>query len=379
VLTRSEFLRRGLAAGAALGLAPSLAACGAKKLQPAGSVEVSPFAHLVEQAREEGRLTTIGLPSHWAGYGRLMRAFRRRYGLRIRSEFPEASSAEELATLKALSGQVGAPDALDVRPIFAAQGTGDGLFLPYEGSEWKTIPTELKDANGYWVGDYWSAVAFGTNLRHVARPPETWADLKRKEYHGKIALGSDPRELGSGFAAVLGAALANGGSFDDILPGIEFFGDLKARGNLVITDVSAVTIASGETPVTIDWDYLGLQRRGLLPKPVRWELSVPVDGLVGDFFCQAISAKARHPAAAKLWHEFLLSDDGQLIRFASGQHPARFQDLVARGRVPRRLLARFPRATDYSGVRFPQPDQTKTALRVLTDQWAAKVVQVQSA
>ena len=372
-------MRRGLAAGAGIALAPVLAGCGARKAQSPAVVEISPLHRLVAEARLERRLTTIGLPPHWAGYGRLMRAFRRHYGLRIRSEFPDASSAEELAALKALAGRPAGPDVLDLKLVFAAQAAADGLFSPYQGSHWETIPEGLKDPSGLWVGDYWSAVAFGANLRHVRAAPESWEDLKRPEYHGKVALASDPRELGSGFAAVLAASLANGGSFDDILPGIELFGDLKRRGNLVVTDVNAVTIGSGETPVTIDWDYVQAQRRALLASPASWRLTVPGDGLAGSFFCQAISAQARHPAAARLWHEFLLSDEGQVIRCASGQHPARFQDLVARGVVPRRLLERFPPPRDYAGIRFPGPDQTKNALGVLTDQWATKVIQVQSA
>jgi putative spermidine/putrescine transport system substrate-binding protein len=376
VLTRAELLRRALLAGA--GLVPFAAACSGHKQSLPVTTDVRPLARLVTQARREGRLTTIGLPPHWAGYGRLMRTYRHRYGVRVRSEFPTASSAEELATMKALEEEPTAPDVLDVTPTFAVSAAASDLFLPYKGATWGTVPPALKDPNGSWVGDYWEAVAFGTNLAHARTAPQGWADLKRPEFFGKVALASDPREAGSGLAAVLAASLANGGSFDDITPGIDFFGDLKQRGNLVLTSVSAVTIGSGETPVTIDWDYLQAQRRALLPAPAKWRLGLPLDGLVGTFYCQAINVKAPHPAAARLWQEFLLSDDGQRLRFESGQHPARFQDLVARGKLPRRLLERFPPPSEYANIGFPRPDQTKTALRVLTDQWAAKVVAVQA-
>src|SRR5204862_2715111 len=114
-------------------------------------------------------------------------------------------------SLKVLAGRPSAPDVLDLKPTFAADGASDGLFAPYRGLHWDTVPTDLREPNGYWVGDYWSAVAFGTNLRHAKEAPTAWKDLTAPEYLGKIVIGTDPRELGSGFAAVLAASLAKGG------------------------------------------------------------------------------------------------------------------------------------------------------------------------
>ena len=39
-------------------------------------------------------------------------------------------------------------------------------------------------------------------------------------------------------------------------PGIDFFDDLNAAGNMLKVDVTTATVASGETPVVFDWDYL---------------------------------------------------------------------------------------------------------------------------
>ncbi len=53
-----------------------------------------------------------------------------------------------------------------------------------------------------------------------------------------MALNGDPREAGAAFAAVMAASLANGGSLDDIMPGIQYFADLKAAGVLSATQVT---------------------------------------------------------------------------------------------------------------------------------------------
>ena len=52
------------------------------------------------------------------------------------------------------------------------------------------------------------------------------------------------------------ASVANGGSADDIAPGVDFFKKLNDAGNFLPVDPTAATIESGQTPVVIDWDYL---------------------------------------------------------------------------------------------------------------------------
>ena len=98
-------------------------------------------------------------------------------------------------------------------------------------------------------------MAISTNTTIVNNAPKTFADLTKPEYKGLVALNGDPREAGAAFAAVMAASIANGGSADDIMPGIQFFADLKASGNLGGTDVTKATVLSGETPIAIDWSY----------------------------------------------------------------------------------------------------------------------------
>jgi putative spermidine/putrescine transport system substrate-binding protein len=379
-MTRRALLRRGFVAGAGLTALPALvAACGGggeagtgtgggAGTPPASGKDVA-LDVIVENAKAEGKLNTIALPPDWANYGEIMSAFSSKYGIKINNANPNGSSAEENQAVKSLKGQKRAPDVLDVGPSFAAEGKDGGLYAQYKNSNWDTIPDDQKDADGYWVGDYWGAISLGANTK-VAPLPATWADLKKSDYKGKVALNGDPRESGSAFAGVLAASVANGGSLDDIQPGIDFFKELKDMGNFILVDATPATVANGQTPVTIDWDYLQIAYGSEIKSNIKWEVTVPADAVVGNFYCQAINADAPNPWAARLWQEFLYSDEGQLLWLKGFSHPVRFQDMSDRGVIPQDLLDKLPSADLYKDVQFPTPAQSDAAKAVIADGWA---------
>ena len=87
-----------------------------------------------------------------------------------------------------------------------------------------------------------------------------------------------PAVLFSAVAGVFSASMANGGSLNNIGPGIDFFAQLKSAGNFIPIQATPQTIASGQTPVTIDWDYLNLAYGKNFPA-ARIRTSVPSDGV----------------------------------------------------------------------------------------------------
>ena len=383
-LTRRNLLRRGFVFGAGLSAFPAIAAaCGgddegggdgagtgaAPAGPPASGKDIS-IEDLTAAAKEEGKLNTIALPPDWANYGEIMETFQTKYGIRITNASPNASSAEENQAVESLKGQDRAPDVLDVGPAFAAEGKEKGLYAAYKNSQWDTIPDEMKDADGFWVGDYWGAISLAANTK-VAPLPASWADLKKPEYKGKVALNGDPRESGSAFAGVFAATVANGGSLDDIQPGIDFFAELKQLGNFIPVNATPATVANGQTPVTIDWDYLQIAYGAEFEANITWEVTVPEDAAVGNFYCQAINADAPNPFAARLWQEFCYSDEGQLLWLKGFSHPARFQDMSDRDVVPQDLLDQLPSADLYADVQFPTPEQSDAATQVIADGWTA--------
>ncbi|MFM9122486.1 MAG: extracellular solute-binding protein, partial [Actinomycetota bacterium] len=207
--------------------------------------------------------------------------------------------------------------------------TAKDLWEPYKPCTWDEIPDFLKDADGKWVAAYYGIMAIGTNTTIVKNAPSSFADLKKPEYKGLVSLNGDPREAGAAFNAVVAASLANGGSFDDIIPGIKYFAELKEMGNLAGTDVTEASVIAGETPVWLDWTY---NYPGLAPKLVEngitWAIRVPTDGVHGGYYAQGVVKGGPNNNAAKLWIEHIVSDEGALGYLEGGAIPARFEALV---------------------------------------------------
>jgi putative spermidine/putrescine transport system substrate-binding protein len=373
---RRTLLKRGLATAVGLTVIslPEVAlAARAKALAdpPARGGGVS-LKEWVAQAKKEGRLNTIALPPDWANYGEIMSTFQKKYGLKITNNNPDGSSAQENEAVRSLKGDSRAPDVLDVSPSFAQSGANEGLYAKFFTTNFKKVPRAMKDGRGFWIGDYWGVISFGVNTAVVSNVPRTWQDLLKPEYKNKVALNGSPLTSGSAQAGVAAASLASGGSLSNIGPGIDFFAKLKDAGNFIPVQATPQTIASGQTPITIDWDYLNLAYGKEFPS-AKIKTAVPSDGVYGAFYCQAINATGPHPWAARLWQEFLYSDQGQLLWLKGYSHPALFTDMVARKVVPKALTASLPSAAIYSKVKFASPGQSTKAKNTLASDWPKKV------
>ena len=132
-------------------------------------------------------------------------------------------------------------------------------------------------------------------------------------------------------------------------------------------------VASGQAPIVIRWDYLGLGDRDALSGSANIEVILPQSGLLGGLYVQAISAYAPHPNAARLWMEFLYSDEGQILWLKGYCHPARFDNLISRDVVPPDLMAALPPAEPYTQALFPTLTQQDAAKTLITSGWDAVV------
>jgi putative spermidine/putrescine transport system substrate-binding protein len=246
------------------------------------------------------------------------------------------------------------------------------VYAKHFTRNFKKVPRAMKDGRGLWVGDYWGVVSFGVNSGVVSSVPRSFQDLLKPEYRNKVALNGSPLSSGSAVAGVFAASIANGGSLNDIGPGIDFFARLKDAGNYIPIQATPGTIASGQTPITIDWDYLNLAYIKEFPS-ARIRVAVPTDGIYGGYYCQSINATAPHPWAARLWQDFLYSDQGQLLWLKGYAHPALFTDMVARKVVPKSLLNALPPAGPYAKVKFASVAQQTKARALIATEWPKKV------
>ena len=339
------------------------------------------FDDLVKAAQKEGQLTVIALPHDWVNYGEAITTFAKKYGIKINELNPDGGSGDEIEAIKANKDNKGpqAPDVIDVGLSFGPDAKAAGLLSPYKVLTWNTIPDGLKDADGAWYGDYYGALAFEVNLDVVKTPPQDWSDLLQPAFKGQVALAGDPRTANQAIMAIGAAAAANGGGFDNPKPGLDFFDKLNKAGNFVPLIAVPGTVDSGETPVTMRWDYNALSNRDKTDGNPNIGVIIPATGVIAGVYVQAISAYAPHPNAARLWMEFLYSDEGQIIWLKGYGHPVRYADLAARGVIPADVAAKMPPAAAYAKAIFPTLDQQAANKKYIAENWDSIVdVKVQA-
>ncbi len=323
------------------------------------------MAGLEAAAKAEGELNVIALPPDWANYGEIIDTFSKKYGIKVNSDQPDAGSADEINAAKTLKGQSKAPDVFDLGAAVAMANTD--LYAPYQVATFADIPATFKDANGLWVNDYGGFMSIGYDSAKVPAPTSV-ADLLKPAYKGKVALNGDPTKAGAAFAGVQMTSIAQGGTASDIAKGVDFFKQLKAAGNFLPIDPSPATIESGDTPVVFDWDYLNAAAGKNVPT---WKVFVPEGVALGGYYIQAINKDAPHPAAARLWQEFLYSDQGQNLWLKGGARPVRLDAMVKVGTADTALAGALPKVSGTPVI--PTQADVAAATDYLTKNWAAAV------
>jgi putative spermidine/putrescine transport system substrate-binding protein len=322
---------------------------------------------LVAAAKKEGALNVIALPPTWANYGAIISAFTAKYGIKVNSALPDGTSQQEVDAVKTENGTAKAPDVLDIGMAVALANTS--LFAPYEVSTWSSIPTAQKASNGIWVQDYGGYMAIGysskfgtiTSLNQLLGP----------QFKNAVALNGNPTSANAGLNGVMMANLAEGGTASDISKGVDFFSKLKAAGNFSPVSATGATIKAGTTPVVFNWDYLNL------PSYVgvsNWKVFIPSNVALGGYYAQAVNKDAPHPAAARLWEEFLYSQatsGGQNLWLEGGARPVEQAAMQTNGSINTAAASKLP-AVSVTPT-FLSPSQATDAANYLAANWAKAI------
>jgi putative spermidine/putrescine transport system substrate-binding protein len=325
---------------------------------------------LIAAAKAEGELNVITLPRDWCNYGELMDNFSTKYGIKVNSLNPDGGSADEIQAIIDNKDNKGpqAPDVIDVGPAYGPLAKGQSLLSPYKVQTWDTIKG-TNDPDGYYFVDYSGVMVFEVNSDVVKDLPKTFKELLDPKYKGQVALAGDPRASNQAAQSVYAAALANGGTLDNIQPGLDFFKQLNQEGNLLPLIADSGPIAKGETPITFQWSWNAYANKDNFKGNPNIAVVYPTDVNWGGYYYQAISAYAPHPAAARLWEEYLYSDEGQLGWIKGYCAPARLADLTARNVVTADLKAKLPDPKLLESSVVPNGDQLKAARAAVKDQW----------
>ncbi|WP_055588075.1 ABC transporter substrate-binding protein [Streptacidiphilus griseoplanus] len=377
---RAAALAVGLTAAAlslsACGSAPSTtttSADGGKSAATATSAaDFGGMDALVAAAKKEGKLHVITLPRDWANYGEIIDGFQKKYGITIEDENPDGSSQDEINAITSRKGQDRAPDVVDLGSAFATSAAQQGLLAPYKVVDFDKIPAGQKDAQGLRYNDYGGYISIGCDAKRVKNCPTTFADLLKPEYKGQVAMNGNPTKSGSAFGGFYASALANGGSLDNVQPGLDFFSKLKKSGNYNPVESTPATVEKGETPISIDWDYLNASyATEFKSKGLDWKVSVPSDGLYAQYYNQAINKWAPHPAAARLWQEYLYSAEGQNLFLKGFARPVLMDAMKQAGTLDTAAAAALPAVS--GSFTFPTDAQVDAAKKVVTEGWSKAV------
>ncbi|WP_405141635.1 extracellular solute-binding protein [Sphaerisporangium sp. NBC_01403] len=348
------------AAAAVALLATAVAGCSSattneKKLPPVNPKAASlaegfgSMDRLVEAARKEGSLNLIGVPRDWVNYGAIMDRFSGEYGLRVNVAEPGASSQREIDVARSSTPDK-VPDVFDLGMDVAIANAQ--RFAPYKVTAWQDIPDGVKDLKGHWYAGYGGYMSIGYDPRKVGAPA-SFSDLLKPGY--AVALPGDPLQTAAAFNGVMAASLHSGKP--EAQRGVEFFSKLKKSGGFSLPS---------RANTLVDWDYVNAAKAAQTAgddKPA-WKVVVPSNATLASYYVQAINKKAPHPAAARLWQEFLYSDAVQNLFLKGFARPARMEALDMKGKLDKQAAAKLPAVSGTPVLlTIPQADEAKTYLK----------------
>ncbi len=394
-LTRRSLIRWGVAGLGAVAVPGLLSACGSSSdsTAPTTTAATAPTDSLLDAARSEHELNLIAISdSPDSAYRTLLEGFKKYSALKLNLTEPAAGSGIELAKVQSLEGKSTQPDVIDVGLSSALKATDKGLLAVTRPDGWNDIPSAAKDAEGHWFSSYYGLVGIVSNSDLVhGSAPKSLDDLTKLGDGVTIGFPGDPRTTkaagnlasGEAFAAVWTVALANGGSLDDIGPGIDFLADLANKGILDATELAIPeTVGAGKVAVTLLNTFEYARAKGLLQsaKPGSdLELHIaPSDSLYPNYYAQGAVKGSPHPHAAELWLGYLLSDDGAKAFLEGGAVPTRFPVLSRQGTITESDLGHFTSigvtADQLAAVRIPTIDQVNAAQNAVNERWGPDVL-----
>jgi len=308
-MNRRQFLHAAAGAALMLGLSQPAFAFEGKELYDGEKA-------LYEAARKEGLIVSFDTGPTWANWAGQFKAFQKRYP-GVEMVYNDLGSA---ATVVALDKARNRPQA-DTAYYFAGSALDAakaGVVEGFKPGNFERLPETLREKDGQWFTVHTLSVAFLVNTKLVKTVPQSWADLLKPEYKNAIVY-QDPRSTGQGQVVTFAAAFGNGGSMDDIKPGVDYLGKLSKAGNVLRTvgTTPYAQFLKGEIPIWIGYENDGLKAKHLDGMGEGIAVVIPQEASAAAPYAISLVKNGPNPNAGKLWLNFIMSDEGQKI-FAEG-------------------------------------------------------------
>lgn len=299
---------------------------------------------LIAAAKEEGVIETVGMPDNWACWGDSFAKIEELYG--IKRYDTDMGSAEELSLFEAEKDDP-TKDLGDVGHAFSVVAKEKDVIQGYKPTTWDSIPDWAKDPDGGWIMSYTGTLGFCVNTELTGGSvPHTWAELLEGDYKvcpGNV-IGGASAQIG-----IISCAIANGGSLDNVQPGIDFYKELAKQGRIDPGENNYSRIANGEVAVSTDlFDFVTLGYQDTLEQEgsnVKIQTVIPQDGAITSGYCLVFNKYSPHPHATALAVEYLLSDEGQIDRARGFARPIR-EDVE----IPEEIQAKMLPDSEYENT-----------------------------
>ena len=144
------------------------------------------------------------------------------------------------------------------------------------------------------------------------------------KFKNAVALNGNPTEANAALNGVMMANLAEGGTAGNIADGVNFFHKLKAAGQLRRRCRPPRRPSRPGPPRSCSTGTTSTPQRLSASRPRPGRCTSRPTPTLGGFYYQAINKSAPHPAAARLWEEYLFSQaaDGGQNLWLAGRRPA---------------------------------------------------------
>lgn len=191
---------------------------------------------------------------------------------------------------------------------------GMGMLLQYPSPEREKVLAALKDAEGYWTGVYWNleVIAYNTNMVRGSEIPKAWEDLLNPRWKTQIALEAEDIDWYTALLQLMGEE-----------KGKEFMRKLAAQQPQIRSGhtLLAQLVGAGEFALAPTIRIHEAERMKVKGAPIEWTAIEPL--APNPPISVSIPKITPHPNVAKLFTDFVLSREGQMIIYGLNRNPSR--------------------------------------------------------
>jgi iron(III) transport system substrate-binding protein len=191
-----------------------------------------------------------------------------------------------------------------------------GILGEYASTEDSFYPRNFKEEKS-WTTTYYNpyVVLYNTKLVSAQNLPKRYEDLLNPFWKNKMILEKDKIDWFTAMLEILGRE-----------KGVKYMRDLSRQNPMLRIGQTLITqlVAAGEIALQINANAVSVNRLKQKGAPIDWVAPGPLPGLMVGV---GLVSQAPHPAAARLFIDFLLSKEGQQMYQSAGR-------LVARSDLP---------------------------------------------